>query len=241
MSTLRRNVRCPSARSLRSRAGTDARAFTLLETALATIIIGVGVLAMVEAQQSFIRSNAWSSQAATATYLANEIREMTRRLPRHDPVNGLTLTTSGGSTVLTGWGPEPGEVNAVDYNDVDDFDGLRLAFNGTPGRTDGDLPGPVDAFGNLIPEIGNDGQVEVDAQNRPLPLQGWTQRITVVKVNPFNPSVTYAPDAVLAPVAGGFRGLSVDQFPLRVSVDVFFRGPNDTAEQIITTVTWIAP
>ena len=62
------------------------RGFTLIETALATVIIGVGVLALVDSQAAFLASNAWSTQTATANYLANEIREMTRRLPKHDPV-----------------------------------------------------------------------------------------------------------------------------------------------------------
>lgn len=231
----------PPPRTTRSsRTARPARAFTLLETALATIIIGVGVLSMIEAQQAFIRSNDWSSQAAAATYLANEIREMTRRLPRHDPVTGLTLTASGGGSTLTGWGPEPGELNVADYNDIDDFDGLRLAFNGTPGRLDGDLPGPVDAFGNLIPEIGPDGQI-VTVNGVPRPMQGWTQRITVLKVNPFNPSVTYAPSAVLPAQAGAFKGLKVDEFPLRVTVDVSYQGPRDTQAQVIASVSWIVP
>ena len=61
----------------------DLQGFTLLETMLALVIIGVGVLAFVDAQTSFIRSNNWSSQAATGMLLANEIRELTRTLPRH--------------------------------------------------------------------------------------------------------------------------------------------------------------
>ena len=44
----------------------SARGFTLIETALTTVIIGVGVVAIVEAQQAFMRSNGWSSEAATA-------------------------------------------------------------------------------------------------------------------------------------------------------------------------------
>ena len=64
------------------------RAFTLLETALATIIVGVGVLSIVAAQQAFHIQNAWSTHASIATALGNEIREMTLNLPRHDPVTG---------------------------------------------------------------------------------------------------------------------------------------------------------
>src|SRR5436309_1842325 len=100
-------------------------AFTLIETAMATVIIGVGVVALVEAQQAFMHTNGWSSQAATATFLANEIREMTRRLPRHDPVTGLFTTGGGGGPVtVVGWGREPSDVTVQDFDDVDDFDGL---------------------------------------------------------------------------------------------------------------------
>jgi prepilin-type N-terminal cleavage/methylation domain-containing protein len=71
------------------------RGFTLIETALATVIVGVGVLALLDAQAAFHVSNDWSTHAATGTYLANEIRELTRKLPNHDPVTGLYFTTQG--------------------------------------------------------------------------------------------------------------------------------------------------
>ena len=52
----------------------NTRGFTLIETALATVIIGVGVVAMVEVQQSFMRTNRGSSNASAATLMANGIR-----------------------------------------------------------------------------------------------------------------------------------------------------------------------
>src|SRR5690349_8565649 len=51
--------------------------FTLIETALATIIVGVGVLSIVSAQQAFHVENTWATNASIATRLGNEIREMT--------------------------------------------------------------------------------------------------------------------------------------------------------------------
>ena len=88
--------------------------FTLIETALATIIVGVGVLAMVSAQSAFHKQNQWSTHASIATHLGNEIREMTWDLPRHDPVTGNDF-----------WGPEgDNEPSYEDYDDLDDFDGL---------------------------------------------------------------------------------------------------------------------
>ena len=65
-------------RSRRAVRATRPGGFTLIETSLATLIVGIGVLAMVDAQTAFIVSNQWSSHAASATFLANEIRELTR-------------------------------------------------------------------------------------------------------------------------------------------------------------------
>jgi hypothetical protein len=86
--------------------------FTLIETALATVIVGTGVLAMVVAQQAFHTQNSWSSHVSIAQRLGNEIREMTLNLPRQDPVTGDAY-----------WGPEPNEAWVGDFDDLDDFDG----------------------------------------------------------------------------------------------------------------------
>lgn len=218
------------------------RAFTLIETSLALIIVGVGVLALVEAQQHFIRANGWSTHAATGTYLANEIRELSRRLPKHDPVTGLYFTAGqGGGQQLNGWGPEAGETGPDDYDDLDDFDGLTLTFNGTAGREDGDLPGPIDAFGTLIPEIGPDGNAMQDANGGTMNLVGWSQAIRVEKVDPTNYSTVYDDDEVLAAEQSGFRGLQVDQFPLRVTVTVSYQGPFDAEATPVAVVTWVVP
>ena len=94
----------------RSRRGNPRRGgFTLVETALATVIIGTGVLAMISAQQVLLEKNNWSTMANTATLLGNEIREMTLNLPRHDPVTGESY-----------WGPEEDEYSLEDYDDIDD-------------------------------------------------------------------------------------------------------------------------
>jgi hypothetical protein len=94
------------------------RGFTLVEAALATVIIGTGVLAIVFAQQTFHKQNSWASRAATGMRLASEIREMTFNLPRHDPVTGTDA-----------WGPEANESGVVDYDDVDDFDGAVFSHD----------------------------------------------------------------------------------------------------------------
>jgi len=215
-----------------------APGFTLIETALATVIIGVGVLALVQAQEGFLKSNSWSSQAATANYLAGEIRDMTRRLPKSDPVNGLWIN----SGVLTGWGPRATDVGPQDFAYLTAFDNLRFTYSGSAGWADGDLPGPIDAFGTVIPDIDGNGTVRTTAAGAIMPLQGWTQEVHVSKIDPFNNSVTYANDAILpSNGATGFKGLSVDGFPLRVTVIVRYRGPFDSADQEMARVSWIVP
>lgn len=143
-------------------------AFTLIETALATVIVGVGVLAMVAAQQAFHQQNNWSTHASIAERLGNEIREMTLTLPRHDPVTGNTF-----------WGPEANEPSWDDYDDVDDFDGAGagLIFGAD---WDPDTPdnGPINARREIIPN-----------------MNGWEQVVTVRNVDPFYITDTSDPPA----------------------------------------------
>ncbi len=110
--------------------------FTLIETALATIIVGVGVLAMVSAQAAFHRQNAFSTHATTAMALANEVREMTWNLAQRDPVTGDAF-----------WGPEANETWVGDFDDLDDFDGS--AGNGWVFDADLDN-GPINARREVI-------------------------------------------------------------------------------------------
>lgn len=112
------------------------RGFTLIETALTTIIVGVGVLALVAAQQAFHQQNRWSTHGSTATWLGNEIREMSLNLPRHDPVTGYDPVAD------EGWGAEPNESWFGDFDDIDDFDGLFFS------AADGN--GPINARREVI-------------------------------------------------------------------------------------------
>ncbi len=211
------------------------RGFTLLETALAMVIVMVGVLAMIEAQGGFIRSNSWSSHEATATYLANEIRERMRVLPRHDPVSGLTVVTGGsGQPQAQGVGRENGEVTVLDFDDIDDYDGVAFGQNGN-------FDGPIDGFGTIIPETDINGVVQIDPQtNQPLPLQGWTQSVSVEKVDPYDFSVSRA-WVFSEPANGSFPGRAVDRYPLRVTVSVSYQGPLDPQAEVVTTMSWIVP
>lgn len=209
------------------------RGFTLLETSMALVIIGVGVLAFVEAQRSFVQNNSWSSHTATATLLANEIRERMRRLPRHDAVTGLYLEAQGTGTALRGWGLEAGEITIDDFDDIDDYEDLRFG-------ADGDLPGPIDAMGQVIPQLDADGLPVLDERGDPVPLAGWSQTVSVEKVDPFNFATVRAPGYFEA-AAGAFPGRDVDDFPLRITVVVEYQGPYDTEPREVARVFWIAP
>ena len=172
-------VRCPV------RPG-DRSGFTLIETALATVIVGVGVLAMVGAQQAFHQQNNWSTHASTAERLGNEIREMTLNLPRHDPVTGDAY-----------WGPEPNELWVGDFDDVDDFDGDGggLVFGADWDGDAGNDNGPISARREVIRN-----------------MEGWTQIITVRNVDPFfinddgNPPADGATTMVMVEVLVTYQG-----------------------------------
>jgi len=205
------------------------RGFTLLESSLALVIVGVGILALIEAHASMSRVNAWSTQSATASYLAQELRERMRRLPRHDPVMGLFVTSAN---VLVGWGPDAGETTLADYDDVDDYDSVSFGAAGV-------FPGPINSQGELIPAIDETGAtITVNGAVRPLP--GWTQLVTVEKVEPSNFSQVRA-SAYSRAQQGTVPGLSVDQFPLRVTVVVRFQSIGDLEPQEMARLTWIQP
>ncbi|MEX2214687.1 MAG: hypothetical protein WD768_11195 [Phycisphaeraceae bacterium] len=106
-----------NAKSVRSRERQGG--FTLIEAALTSVIISTGVLAILSAQQAFHRKNDWAQRSGTAMLLANELRELTMTMPKHDPFTGL-LTV----------GPETGETSVADYDDVDDFAGIITAGYG---------------------------------------------------------------------------------------------------------------
>lgn len=231
-------------RSTRRAVPTSQTGFTLIETSMATVIIGVGVLAMVDAQSAFIVSNQWSSHAASATFLANEIREFTRNLPKHDPVHGLTLIDDGSGTfIASGWGVDAGEVTVDDFDDIDDFDGITFSYVGTPGLNDNDLPGPINSFGEVIPALSHDGVEQGSTSDLVFTgdaMYGWFQTVIVEKIDPFDTSIV-RDNAYFDAPNGSFPGRAVNQFPLRVSVMVFYQGVNDIDADLVTTVTWIVP
>ena len=90
------------------------RGFTLAEAALTTVIVGLGILSMIELFATCTIQNAAGARMTTAMLLTSHIQEAMAGLPFNDP-----LTSS------SHFGPEPGETLAT-FNDVDDFDGSRF-------------------------------------------------------------------------------------------------------------------
>jgi type II secretory pathway pseudopilin PulG len=116
------------------------RGFTLIETGLAIIIVSTAMLAMLEANESFTKQNDWGERAAQAARLGGELRERTMVLPVMDPVTGVDT-----------WGPESSEASILDWDDMDDYDGLDVSgWAGT---------GPIDSAGQIIPDMNQWRQV----------------------------------------------------------------------------------
>jgi len=97
-----------------SRARSGRRGFTLIESALVTTIISVGVLAMLQLLATGTSNNQDSTDLTTATNLARNIRELTLGLSFSDP------------TTPSHWGPESGEALAG-FDDLDDLDGQSFS------------------------------------------------------------------------------------------------------------------
>lgn len=132
------------------------RGFTLIETALATVIVGVGVLGMMQLLSVCTQQNRGGAQTTTAIYLAQCVQEMLADLPFNDPSGaGFGLEENGG--ILT-------------WDDIDDFHGLSTT--------------PIDSQRNAIKGLDQYTQVidvtEVSANNLSLALPGSDcKRVTV--------------------------------------------------------------
>jgi type II secretory pathway pseudopilin PulG len=228
----------------RLEAGATRTAFTLLETMLAMVILTVGVVAVIQAQREFLIQNLWSTHASTATYLATEIRELSRSFSRHDKnTGGLYFANPNDNTTITGWGPEAGETTALDFDDLDDLDGCVFGSATTfpTGFTMARrLPGPINAFGETIPETLHDGStatVDVGGVVTTVPLRGWTQIVQVTKVDPYDYSTPVARNTQV--VSGGNVLRGPERYPLRVTVTVLYQGTWDDASPAVTSVSWI--
>jgi prepilin-type N-terminal cleavage/methylation domain-containing protein len=90
--------------------------FTLIESLIAMVIIGLTIAALVASVGAFARTNAGGIDLSTAEFLIEEIREMTASLPVADPQTGTAT-----------FGAEAGETSVALYDDLDDFDGRTFS------------------------------------------------------------------------------------------------------------------
>jgi type II secretory pathway pseudopilin PulG len=111
-----------------------AHGFTLIEAALATIIVGVGIVSTMTLFAACTQQASASNQITTASMLANNVHEALAGLSFGDPTFGHQF-----------FGPESGETLAT-YNDIDDFDGSK--FNP-----------PIDAQRNRIANLSQYTQI----------------------------------------------------------------------------------
>ena len=218
--------------------------FTLIETMLAVVILGLGVVVILRSMMTFLQTNTWSTHSATAGYLGQEIRELTRNLPRHDAFSGGLYFTvdSGGADVLNGWGLETGEILPEDIDDIDDLDGL--AFGTPPAPADFTVgqwmaTGPINAFGEVIEQTLWDGTISMIDDGagdvEPEALRGWSQFIRVEKLDPYDLSTVVDDAAFVA----GVR--PVDAYPLRVTVIVTYNGVWADQAPARSEFSWIVP
>jgi type II secretory pathway pseudopilin PulG len=112
-----------------------ARGFTLIEAALATLIIGTGFVATMGLFAACTTENRFSSRMSVAQTLATSIQEATGGLSFADPGTGYA-----------NFGRESNEASVAVYDDVDDFD--RVTFSP-----------PIDAMRRPIPELAQYSQV----------------------------------------------------------------------------------
>jgi prepilin-type N-terminal cleavage/methylation domain-containing protein len=91
------------------------RGFTLIETAMAMVIIGVALAAVLQLLASGTQSNIAGKEMSTALNLANNVREIATSLAFQDPNNPTSPNTRGGSTPPTAYN-DIWDLNTGDYN-----------------------------------------------------------------------------------------------------------------------------
>jgi Tfp pilus assembly protein PilV len=95
------------------------RGLTLMETTLATVVVGLAVLATVKLVSATSMQTGYSQRLTTAFMLANNMRELLGSLPFNDP----TTNTTPASPLPNG--PQNGEASVSQYNDVQDFNNYK--------------------------------------------------------------------------------------------------------------------
>jgi len=89
--------------------------FTLIEVLISILLVGIAVVSLVAASNSFTVSNSAGTNLSTAEFLIEQIRELTILLPVIDPQGGIATFGSEEGTTL------------ANYDDLDDFDGKTFS------------------------------------------------------------------------------------------------------------------
>jgi type II secretory pathway pseudopilin PulG len=110
------------------------RGFTMMEAALATVIVGTAVVAAAELFGTCAKQNIHASHSTVAMMLANNVQEAMANAAFSDPQTGRAVYGAEGGETLAG------------YDDLDDFD--NRTFNP-----------PIDARRVSIPEMSQYSQV----------------------------------------------------------------------------------
>jgi prepilin-type N-terminal cleavage/methylation domain-containing protein len=97
------------------------RGFTLIEAAMVTVIIGVGVVAMLQLLAAGTVSNSEGTELTTAINLANNIREMSIGLAYYDPTDMAKVPP------VYDWNTK--EATVKDYDNIMDLDGQTDTWN----------------------------------------------------------------------------------------------------------------
>lgn len=139
-----------------------ARGFTLIEVAIATAIIGIGVAALMVAMSAGTRANKAGNDLTQAVFLAQEVRERTLSLPFDDPDSADAAT-------------EPGPNGTSPQTFVDDLNDL-MDVTYTP---------PRDGRGNPITELSQWSQeIKITwVQPNSLTTEDLTKQSDVVRVD----------------------------------------------------------
>ena len=106
-------------------AGRRRRGFTIMETALTTVIIGVGVVALLQLLATGTNVNNSAAEMTTAVNLANNVHEIMAGLPLYDPNYPGTFN--------------PGLANVANFAGVTEFDGstFKPPLDNTRGQMTG--------------------------------------------------------------------------------------------------------
>jgi type II secretory pathway pseudopilin PulG len=108
-----RATRRPSGAASAAR-NTSRRGFTLIEAAMVTVIIGIGVVGMLELLAAGTMSNTKGTELTTAINLANNVREISLGLAFADPERPDVWNTKTGNAK---------EATVAAYRDIKDLDG----------------------------------------------------------------------------------------------------------------------